>query len=75
MRKNKRLIIKANAKDLKKIPQNNPMRDRLLLNDTRIEGMAKEIENLIKIKDPIGEVFDCRNRLGLKICRKKCQSE
>lgn len=71
LRKNKRLIIKANAKDLKKIPQNNPMRDRLLLNDTRIEGMAKEIENLIKIKDPIGEVFDCRNRLGLKICRKK----
>ncbi|MEK7060218.1 MAG: glutamate-5-semialdehyde dehydrogenase [Patescibacteria group bacterium] len=71
LRKNKRLIIKANSKDLKKIAQNNPMRDRLLLNDARIESMAKEIENLIKIKDPIGQIFDCRNRFGLKICRKK----
>jgi len=71
LRKNKKLIIKANSKDLKKIPQSNPMHDRLLLNDKRIEGMAKEIENLIKIKDPIGQIFDCRNRLGLKICRKK----
>lgn len=71
LRKNKKLITKANSKDLKKIPKNNPMRDRLLLNDVRIEGMAKEIENLIKIKDPIGEIFDCRNRFGLKICRKK----
>lgn len=71
LRKNKKLIIKANSKDLKKIPQSNPMRDRLLLNNARIEGMAKEIENLIKMKDPIGEIFDCRNRSGLKICRKK----
>lgn len=71
LRKNKKLITKANSKDLKKIPKNNPMRDRLLLNDARIEGMAKEIESLIKMKDPIGEIFDCRNRFGLKICRKK----
>ena len=71
LRKNKRLIIKANSKDFKKNAQNNPMRDRLLLNDARIESMAKEIENLIKIKDPIGQIFDCRNRFGLKICRKK----
>jgi len=80
LRKNKKLIIKVNFKDLKKIPlghshmgeaQNNPMRDRLVLNNARIEGMAKEIENLIKMPDPIGEIFDCRNRLGLKICRKR----
>src|SRR3989338_3625131 len=71
LRKNKKKIIKANLKDLKKISKTNPMRDRLLLNDTRIEGMAKEIESLIKLKDPIGEIFDCRERLGLKICRKK----
>ncbi|MFA5095405.1 MAG: glutamate-5-semialdehyde dehydrogenase [Candidatus Paceibacterota bacterium] len=71
LRKNKKLIVQANLKDLKKIPQNNPMRDRLLLNNTRIEGMAKEIESLIKMPDPVGKIFDCRNRLGLKICRKK----
>ncbi len=71
LRKNKKLIIKANLKDLKKISQNDPMRDRLMLNDIRIEGMAQEIENLIKTPDPIGKVFDCRNRLGLQICRKR----
>ncbi|MFA6353624.1 MAG: glutamate-5-semialdehyde dehydrogenase [Candidatus Paceibacterota bacterium] len=72
--KNKKLIIIANSKDLKKIPLNNPMRDRLLLNDARILGMIKEIENLIKIPDPIGEVFDCRNskeNRKLKICKKR----
>ncbi len=71
LRKNKKRVIQANSKDLKKILQNNPMRDRLLLNNARIEGMAKEIESLIKMKDPIGKIFDCRNRFGLKICRKK----
>ena len=71
IRKNKKLIIRANSKDLTKIPQNNSMRDRLLLNNARIEEMAKEIESLIKMPDPIGQIFDCRNRFGLKICRKR----
>ena len=71
LRKNKKIIIKANLKDLRKISKTNPMRDRLLLNGMRIEGMAKEIEDLIKLKDPIGEIFDCRERLGLKICRRR----
>lgn len=71
LRKNKKMIISVNLKDLKKLPQNDPMRDRLVLNNARIEGMAKEIENLIKMPDPIGKIFDCRNRLGLKICRKR----
>ncbi|MDD5720991.1 MAG: glutamate-5-semialdehyde dehydrogenase [Candidatus Pacebacteria bacterium] len=74
LRKNKKTIITANAKDLKKFPLNDPMRDRMLLNETRIEGMAKEIESLIKMPDPIGEIFDCRNSKGnkeLKICKKR----
>ncbi|MFA6177718.1 MAG: glutamate-5-semialdehyde dehydrogenase [Candidatus Paceibacterota bacterium] len=74
LRKNKKLIIKANLKDLKKITLNDPMRDRLLLNDVRIESMAKEIESLIKMKDPIGEIFDCRDNIEnkeLKICKKR----
>ena len=71
LRRNKKTIIKANLKDLKKLSANDPMRDRLLLNGERVENMAKEIENLIKMPDPIGEVFDCRDRFGLKICRKR----
>lgn len=69
--KNKKLIITANTKDLKKLSKNNEMYDRLLLNEKRIEGMAKEIENLIKMKDPIGEIFDCKKLSGLKICKKR----
>jgi len=71
LRKNKKITIKANLKDLKKVPENNPMRDRLVLNNARIEEMVKEIESLIKMPDPIGEIFDCRERFGLKICRKR----
>lgn len=74
LRKNKKLIITANSKDLKKLSPNNPMHDRMLLNETRIESMATEIESLINIPDPIGEVFDCRNskeNKELKICKKR----
>lgn len=72
--KNKKLIIKANLQDCKKLSSNDPMRDRLLLNDTRIENMAREVESLINMPDPIGEVFDCRNSQGnkeLRICKKR----
>ncbi|MES2023071.1 MAG: glutamate-5-semialdehyde dehydrogenase [Patescibacteria group bacterium] len=71
LRKNKKLIISANQKDAKNFDINNPMRDRLLLNDERIEGMAKEIEGIIALPDPIGELFDCRERGELNICRKR----
>src|SRR5258708_1484852 len=71
LRENKKLIIETNAKDLKKIKKDNPMRDRLVLNEERIENMAKEIEQLIKMPDPLGEIFDCREHLGLKICKKR----
>lgn len=71
LRRNKKVVIKANLKDLKKLPAGNPMRDRLLLDGARVENMAKEIDNLAKMPDPIGEIFDCRKRFGLKICRKR----
>ena len=49
LRKNKKLLVKANKKDVKKFENANgakhPMIDRLLLNDSRIENMVTEIEN------------------------------
>ena len=71
LRKNKKVILLANAKDLKKFRVNDPMRDRLLLNNERIEGMACEVESLAKLPDPIGELFDCRKRHGLSMCKKR----
>lgn len=71
LRKNKKSVITANLKDLRNIKNNDPMRDRLILNNARIENMITEIENLIRMPDPIGEIFDCRDRSGLKICKKR----
>ncbi|MDP9249445.1 MAG: glutamate-5-semialdehyde dehydrogenase [bacterium] len=69
LRKNKKEIMRANRKDLKNISFSDPMRDRLFLDEERIKGMAREIEAVIKMPDPLGEVFDCREKNGLKICR------
>ena len=69
LRRNKKAILRANVKDLKNLRADDPMRDRLLLNNERIESMAGEIEAIAKMPDPLGEIFDCRDRHGLKICR------
>ncbi len=71
LRASKKAIIAANAKDLKNFDSANPMRDRLVLNDDRIENMAREIEDIVKLKDPIGEILDCRENVGLRICKKR----
>ena len=74
LRKNKKLIIEANSKDLNKLSLNDPMRDRLFLDEARILNMAREVESLMKMQDPIGEIFECRNSEAdkqLKICKKR----
>ncbi len=75
IRRNKKAIFWANQKDLRKFSSENKsrgeMRDRLLLNDARIENMARELEELAEMPDPIGEIFDFRERHGLKICKKR----
>ena len=71
LEKNKKQIIQANRKDLKNFSISDPMRDRLLLDESRIDGMISEIKSLIKMPDPIGQIYDCKERFGMKICRKK----
>jgi len=69
--RNKKEIITANSKDLKKLSINDPMRDRLLLTAERVESMAREVGNVARLKDPIGGIFDQRVRHGLKIFRQR----
>ncbi len=64
-------ILRANAKDLRRFPEDTPLRDRLLLNKTHILDMAREVEALARMPDPIGKIYDCRQRHGLQICRKR----
>jgi len=54
-------IIEANKKDLEYAKENNlssALIDRLLLNDKRIEDMAKALEDIASLKDPVGRVID-----------------
>ncbi len=71
IKKNKKSILSANTKDLKRMKKDDPMYDRLVLNDKRIEGMIKEINNLSKMPDPIGEIFDERKGPGIEIKKKR----
>jgi glutamate-5-semialdehyde dehydrogenase len=64
-------IIEANALDMKAAEENNlssALRDRLLLDEERIEGMAVAIEEIAALKEPVGRVLDgWMTEDGLKI--------
>ena len=47
-------VIKANAKDLAKQDPENPRNDRLMLNEQRIQTIAKSIRNISKLPNPSG---------------------
>ena len=70
---NKQLIIEANAKDIAAAKANGmteAKQDRLKLDEKRIEGIAKGVDELIALKDPIGEVIGGGNRPnGLQIIK------
>ena len=64
-------IIEANKVDLENgrmRKMSEAMLDRLALNDSRIEGMAKACEELSQLDDPVGEVVSGSTRPnGMKI--------
>jgi len=61
LRKKTTDLIKANALDMKDGEITNlssALMDRLLLDESRIDGMAKAIEEIAALKDPVGRVLD-----------------
>ncbi|MBQ3915087.1 MAG: aldehyde dehydrogenase family protein, partial [Ruminococcus sp.] len=66
-------IIAENAKDLAAAKENGmseSMQDRLKLDKARIEGMAKGVDQLIALTDPVGQVIDGFTRPnGLRITK------
>ena len=66
-------ILAANEKDMafgRERGLSDAMMDRLLLVDDRIEAMAKGLENITVLPDPLGRTIDERERPnGLKIAR------
>lgn len=52
-------ILEANAQDLAEAKNlSDAMRERLTLNDARIEAMARGIEQVAALPDPVGRVMD-----------------
>ncbi len=66
-------ILSANAADLANASYlSAAMQDRLRLDPERLEGIALEVEQVARLADPIGEVFDQRELAeGLQLHRRR----
>ncbi|WP_069186387.1 glutamate-5-semialdehyde dehydrogenase [Candidatus Terasakiella magnetica] len=73
LRANAPMIKEANAKDMAAGQEkglSGSMLDRLMLDDARIEGMAKGLEAISQLDDPVGEIMSQWDRPnGLNITR------
>ena len=71
LRKNTARIVEANAIDMRKADEENlasALKERLLLDEKRIDAMAVAIEEIAALKDPVGRVLDgWMTEAGLKI--------
>jgi glutamate-5-semialdehyde dehydrogenase len=68
-------ILAANQEDMaaaKASGMGDAMLDRLLINDSRLQGMSQDVFAVAALPDPVGEVFDMRTMAnGLAIGRKR----
>jgi len=71
LREHESQIIAANVEDLAAAPGLSPaFRDRLLLNAARIEAMAKGLEEVAALPDPVGRVLaEWKRPNGLRLQR------
>ena len=61
LRDNSKIILEKNALDMENAKINNltpALKDRLLLDEGRVEGMAIAIEEIASLKEPVGRVLD-----------------
>ena len=70
---NRSAILAANKLDYDAADQLTPaMRDRLLLNDARIDGIIRDVRHVAELLDPVGECFDeMSHKDGLKIHKER----
>lgn len=72
LEKNSQYILEANLIDLKKIDSNDPIYDRVLLNEERIKNIAQSVRIISEYKSPISEILEekvLENGLKLKKIR------
>ncbi len=65
-------VVAANKKDLAALPKEDPMYDRLLLNELRLNAIAGEVENVAALPSPLGKelaAWEMPNKLHIsKLC-------
>lgn len=54
---NQQHIITENKKDLDKMSDDNPKKDRLLLNENRIKDLANSLYDILKLEDPANKIL------------------
>jgi glutamate-5-semialdehyde dehydrogenase len=65
---NTNLIIQENKKDLDRMSDEDPKKDRLLLNENRIKALAISLIDVAKLEDPTGKIlYTNTTGNGLKI--------
>jgi len=65
------LIITENKKDLDRMPDTDPKKDRLLLNEARIKDLAGSLNDIAALPDPTGKLMlDSTTKDGLQIQKK-----
>jgi glutamate-5-semialdehyde dehydrogenase len=50
-------ILSANAKDLARMDRNNPLYDRLLLDEKRLAGIASDMRHVAALPSPLGKTL------------------
>lgn len=53
---NATVLLDANAKDLAKMDSNNPLYDRLMLDEQRLSGIASDMRNVASLPSPLGHI-------------------
>ena len=54
---NQRIIIEENKKDVNKMSDDNPKKDRLLLDENRIKDLANSLHDILKLEDPANKIL------------------
>jgi glutamate-5-semialdehyde dehydrogenase len=54
---NQRIIIEQNKKDVDKMSDDNPKKDRLLLDENRIKDLANSLHDILKLEDPANKIL------------------
>lgn len=61
-------ILEANARDLSRMEKSNPLYDRLLLNEARMDGMTKSLIHVSTLPSPLNRILEDRTLPnGLKL--------